>query len=94
MPRDSQPNQVGPRLEALREAAGLSRAELCRAIPGLNQSAYSQYELGKRACPEWIKIKIAEYYGATLDFVTLGKGSQLEIDLLFERLRARRRRDQ
>ena len=37
---------------------------------GVNQSTYSDYEKGKINVPIEILIKLADYYGVTLDYLT------------------------
>ena len=80
------PECVGARLRLLREAANLSAAEICRALE-INKSSYSLFEQGKRVVPEYLKVRLAEFYGTTLDYLTLGRASEHEVQSLLDRLR-------
>ena len=60
--------------------------EVCQALQ-IERASYSIFERGKRTVPEHVKVKFADFYGTTLDYVTLGQGSIEEIATLFERLR-------
>jgi transcriptional regulator with XRE-family HTH domain len=79
------PKRVGARLRELREAANMMATDVCEALE-IDRGAYSLYERGKRPVPEHVKVKLADFYGTTLDYVTLGRGSVEEIAALFERL--------
>ena len=80
---------VGARLRCLRDAAGLTAAELCRTLD-INRGSYSMFEQGKRIAPEHVKVRIADFYGTTLDHITLGRISRAELDAVIEQLRSRR----
>ena len=82
------PERVGARLRELREAANLLPVEVCRALQ-INKSSYSLFERGKRAVPEYVKVRLADFYGTTLDYVTLGRASAQEIEAMLKRLRRR-----
>ena len=82
------PKMVGPRLRLLREAANLSAAELCRTLK-VNRGSYSMFEQGKRITPEHVKVQLADFYGTTLDHITLGRISSCDLSALIERLRSR-----
>jgi transcriptional regulator with XRE-family HTH domain len=83
------PERVGARLRLLRESAGLSSAELCRTLQ-INKSSYSLFEKGKRVVPEYVKVSLADYYGTTLDYLTLGRAPEREVQALLARLRQHR----
>jgi transcriptional regulator with XRE-family HTH domain len=56
------PKQFGPKLRALREAAGLSQKELAE-VSGLSQNGISQWERGTRE-PSWgAVLALAEALG-------------------------------
>ena len=55
--------QVGDRLKQLR--GGMSQAELA-AILGVTKQTISNYETEVRVPPDAIKIKIARYFGKTV----------------------------
>lgn len=56
------------RLRDLREDANLKQENIARIL-GMKQQQYSEYERGKREIPIRVYIKIAEYYGVSLDYV-------------------------
>lgn len=86
LPAGMHPTAVGARLKLLREAKGLTAAELCRTL-GFNRGHYSNYEHGKRSVPEHVKVRLADYYGTTLDHLILGRISMKDLEALLERLR-------
>jgi transcriptional regulator with XRE-family HTH domain len=71
---------IGYRLEATREALGLSRVELCTAID-CQQTRWSQYETGVRCITLEIALRIAEQFDVPLDWIYRGKRGQLPADL-------------
>jgi transcriptional regulator with XRE-family HTH domain len=81
------PERVGTRLRLLREAANLSSTEICRTLQ-INKSSYCLFEQGKRVVPEYLKARLADFYGTTLDYLTLGRATESELDAVIERLRA------
>lgn len=88
-PTEIHPERVGARLKLLREAADLPAAEVCRVL-GINKSSYSLFEQGKRVVPEYVKVQLADFYGTTLDYLTLGRESEKKIQGALERLQLRR----
>lgn len=56
------------RIRDLREDADLKQKEIA-AILGINQRVYSNYEIGKREIPVHLLIKLADYYGTTIDYL-------------------------
>jgi len=54
------------RLRQLREARGLTQAAVAEVLL-CDQSLYSKYERGLRALPLEAAVRLAEYYGVTLD---------------------------
>lgn len=87
-PAEMHPERVGARLTLLREAANLSAAEVCRALQ-INKSSYCLFEQGKRVVPEYVKVRLADFYGTTLDYLTLGRASEREVGAVLNRLRRR-----
>ena len=79
------PERVGARLRQLREAANLSAVEICRALQ-INKSSYSLFEQGKRVVPEYVKVRLADFYGTTLDYLTLGRTTEAELNAIIDRL--------
>jgi transcriptional regulator with XRE-family HTH domain len=86
LPPSMHPKAVGARLKWLREVANLSAAELCRALE-INRGSHSMFEQGKRTTPERVKVRLADYYGTTLDYLTLGRATAGELNVVIERLR-------
>lgn len=58
-----------PRLKDLREDADKSQKEIALYLD-ISQQHYSQYERGERELPMHLFIKLAEYYNASLDYMT------------------------
>lgn len=67
MPKLSTVNtsEAGRRIKVLREAEGLSRFELAKII-GVTESAIKSYEYGERGVRDEIKVRIATYFGKTV----------------------------
>lgn len=59
------PEKIALNLIALREKKGVTQAEVASAL-GLTRAAISQYESGSRIPADEIKIKIADYFGTTV----------------------------
>ena len=57
---------IGKRLAKLR--AKRSQAEVCKAV-GITQQALSAYETGLRMPRDGIKIKLANYYNRTVQYI-------------------------
>lgn len=60
--------EMHQRLRDLREDANLKQENIARIL-GMKQQQYSEYERGKREIPIRVYIKIAQYYGVSLDYV-------------------------
>lgn len=58
--------EMAKKLKALRGKK--SQAKAARAI-GISESALSMYEIGARIPRDETKIKIAEYYGKTVQYI-------------------------
>ena len=56
------------RLIDLREEKDLKQRELA-AVLNVDQTAYSNYEIGKRAIPIASLIKLADFYDTTVDYI-------------------------
>ena len=61
------------RLKELRKERRISQTELGQMI-GVATSSISEYESGKISPPDELKIKIADYFGVTLDYL-LGRSN-------------------
>ena len=60
----------------LRKSKGLSQAELARII-NVDQTAVSKWELGKSFPDMEIAIRVADYFGVSVDYL-LGRDTQKE----------------
>ena len=56
------------RMKDLREDADLSQRQLAEQL-GMNLITYGRYERGMRDVPFSIAIRLAEYYGVSLDYL-------------------------
>ena len=56
------------RIRDLREDADLTQKQISEIIL-CDQSLYSKYELGERVLPLDLAVKLAEYYGVSLDYL-------------------------
>lgn len=56
------------RIRALREDSDLPQKELAAAL-SVAQTTYSDYELGKLNIPAPILIRLADYYGTSVDYL-------------------------
>lgn len=57
-----------PRLRDMREDADLSQRELAEKF-GIQQTVYSRYERGFQTIPLHLLLKLADFYGVSLDFL-------------------------
>lgn len=57
-----------PRLKDCRDDADLSQSDV-GDILGINQRVYSNYETGKRRIPVEYLVKLAQYYGTSIDYL-------------------------
>ena len=67
---------IAKRLEATREALGLSAAELCRQID-IKPNRWSQYESGERRITEEVASRLCDRFRLTLDWIYRGDASGL-----------------
>lgn len=56
------------RIRDLREDSDLKQITLAKYL-NCSQVGYSQYELGKRDIPTEVLIKLADYYGTSVDYL-------------------------
>lgn len=71
---------IGKRLSQLRTALDVSQAELCREIK-CSPTRWNNYELGDRRITLPIAMKLADEYGASLDWIYRGERGGLPLDL-------------
>lgn len=60
---------IYPRIRDLREDKDLNQEELAQLL-GTSQTQYSRWERGYREIPLHIAIKLAKFYGVSLDYLT------------------------
>ena len=56
------------RIRDLREDNDKTQREIA-AMLNMQLTVYQRYERGEREIPLWAAIKLAEYYGVTLDYL-------------------------
>ncbi|MFV1484496.1 MULTISPECIES: helix-turn-helix domain-containing protein [unclassified Phaeobacter] len=79
------PDAIGDRLRLIREAYGLSKAEIADLLE-IERSHWSRFEGGQRAIPYDKASRLVDRFGISLDFIILGRISGMEFDTV-ERLR-------
>lgn len=57
------------RLRDMREDADMSQTQVA-AFLGIQQTVYSRYERGFQTIPLELLLKLADYYGVSLDYLT------------------------
>lgn len=57
-----------PRIRELREDRDLTQAAFAKIL-GMSQTGYSKYETGENDIPTSILIKMAKYYGTSIDYL-------------------------
>ncbi len=62
------------RIRDLREDQDLTQTQIAKML-GMSQTGYSKYETGENDIPTQILIKLADYYGTTVDYI-LGRSNQ------------------
>ena len=63
------------RIRDLREDRDLTQGTLAEIL-GVRQTTYSKYELGRINVPIEMLIKIADFYGVTLDYL-VGRSDEM-----------------
>ena len=56
------------RLRELREDKDMSQREIAKILD-MSQTGYSQYEIGKNDVPTRVLIKLALFYGVSVDYL-------------------------
>ena len=56
------------RLRDLREDADLTQKQVAKYL-GMSQTGYSKYETGENDIPTSILIKLADFYGTSVDYL-------------------------
>jgi len=57
-----------PNIRALREDSDWSQTVLAERL-GMSQTGYSKYETGENDLPTWVLIKLADFYGTSIDYL-------------------------
>jgi DNA-binding XRE family transcriptional regulator len=71
IPRESRPDRVGPRITAMRETLGLSKAQFADSV-SLDRSSLTKIEKGEAGLDIATGVTISELYGFGLDFIYRG----------------------
>ena len=61
------------RIRNLREDRDLSQKQIAEIL-GMSQTGYSKYETGENDIPTHILIKLADFYGTSIDYL-LGRSN-------------------
>ena len=56
------------RLRELREDRDLTQTQVAKEV-GMSQTGYSKYETGENDIPTAILIKLARFYGVSIDYI-------------------------
>ncbi|MBR2640379.1 MAG: helix-turn-helix transcriptional regulator [Oscillospiraceae bacterium] len=56
------------RIRELREDEDISQTKLAKFL-GMSQTGYSKYETGENDIPTAILIKLADFYGTSVDYI-------------------------
>ena len=56
------------RIRELREDEDISQTKLAKFL-GMSQTGYSKYETGENDVPTAILIKLADFYGTSVDYI-------------------------
>ena len=79
------PENIGYRLSLLRRALKLERHEIADQL-GIERTYWSRFENGKRPVSDSVAALLVARYGASLDFLILGRWNSLPLELA-ERMR-------
>lgn len=63
-----------PRIRDLREDSDLNQTQVAKML-GMSQTGYSKYETGENDIPTAVLIRLARFYGTSIDYL-LGETSQ------------------
>lgn len=63
-----------PRIRDLREDSDLNQTQVAKML-GMSQTGYSKYETGENDIPTAVLIKLARFYGTSVDYL-LGETNQ------------------
>ena len=57
-----------PRIRGLREDKDLNQTQVAKML-GMSQTGYSKYETGENDIPTSVLIKLANFYGVSIDYL-------------------------
>lgn len=77
---EMRPERIGSRLAILRVALGLTPSQIADDL-GIERTYWSRFENGKRQLNDTTAALLCDRYGVTLDFLILGKWTNLPLDL-------------
>ncbi len=63
------------RIKALREDTDMNQTQFAKIL-GMSQTGYSKYETGENDVPTSILMKMADYYGTSVDYI-LGRTDEI-----------------
>ena len=69
---------TGKRIQKLRKSQGLTQEQLAEEL-NISAVHMSKIEIGKRSCSLDVLAEIAVFFGASLDYLVLGKVSDSEV---------------
>lgn len=72
--------EVGRRLVALRKALDLKAKDMCGQV-NVEANTWSQWEKGKRLAPVDAMMRVADLYGADLNYIYMGSTSSMPLEL-------------
>ena len=56
------------RIRVLREDSDMTQTQIAKML-GMSQTGYSKYETGENDIPTQILIKLADFYGTSVDYI-------------------------
>ena len=56
------------RIKELREETDMNQTEFAKIL-GMSQTGYSKYETGENDIPTTILIRLADFYGVSVDYI-------------------------
>ena len=59
---------IYPRIRDLREDNDKTQKDIANVL-NMQLTVYQRYERGERELPLWAAIKLADYYGVTIDYL-------------------------
>ena len=76
------------RIRDLREDQDLSQKQVAQML-GMSQTGYSKYETGENDIPTQVLIKLADFYGTSVDYL-LGRTNEIaSVEQLLKKLKTK-----